>query len=152
MRSPWSLLLAEQAQLSQSLHFLGEVLRPSDHLHALLWTRSNSSTSFLCCVQTWTQYCRWGLTGQSRGGQSPPSPPSPCCHPSVDAAQGTVGFLSCKHTVSAQGQLEVTTSSRLPDSQVWGGGWGIGLKHPQGLLVWGRKLVSIRCSKREDLG
>ena len=32
-------------------------------------------------------------------GQSRQSPSSPCCHPSVDAAQNTVGFLGCKSTL-----------------------------------------------------
>jgi len=35
------------------------------------------------------QYCRWGLTRAEQRGQSPPSP---CCHSSVDAAQDTVGL------------------------------------------------------------
>jgi len=35
MRSPWSLLHAEQAQLPQPV-FIGEVLQPSDQIHGPL--------------------------------------------------------------------------------------------------------------------
>ena len=55
------LLQAKQAQFPQSF-LTGVVLQPSHHLVALLWTRSNSSTSFLCWgPQNCTQYSRWGL-------------------------------------------------------------------------------------------
>jgi len=57
-----SLLQAEQPQLPQPV-LIGEVLQPSDHLRGLLWTRSNTSMSFLSWgPQSWTQYSRWGLT------------------------------------------------------------------------------------------
>ena len=42
-----SLLQAAQAQFPQPVS-TREVLQPSDHLRALLWTVSNSSTSLLC--------------------------------------------------------------------------------------------------------
>jgi len=35
----------------------------------LLWTRSNSSTFFLCCLQSWTQDSRWGLTRAEQRGR-----------------------------------------------------------------------------------
>ncbi|KAK4818642.1 hypothetical protein QYF61_016613 [Mycteria americana] len=57
-----SLLQVEHPQLSQPV-FIAEVFQPSDHFCGLLWTRSNSSMSFLCQgPQSWTQYCRGGLT------------------------------------------------------------------------------------------
>ena len=42
-----SLLQAAQDQFPQPVS-TREVLQPSDHLRALLWTVSNSSTSLLC--------------------------------------------------------------------------------------------------------
>jgi len=69
-----SLLQSEQVQLTQ-LVFAGEVLQHSDHLCALLWTRSNSSTSFLCWgSQAWTENSRWGPhEGRAEGGNPLPA-------------------------------------------------------------------------------
>jgi len=66
-----SLFQAEQPQLSQ-LFLIGEVLQHSDYFCGLLWTRSNSSMSFLCWgLQSWTQDCRWGLTRAEQRGRIP---------------------------------------------------------------------------------
>jgi len=99
MRSPWSLLLAEQAQLSQSLHFLGEVLRPSDHLRALLWTRSNSSTSFFVLCPDLDAVLQMGPHRAEQRGTIPSIPSLSLLPPSVDAAQGTVGLPGCECTL-----------------------------------------------------
>ena len=48
--------------------------------------------------------------GQSRGGQSSPSP---CCYPSVDTAQDTVGLLGCKSTLLAHVQLFTHQDSQV---------------------------------------
>jgi len=51
------------------------VLQPSQHPRALLWTRSNSPTSFLCWgPQAWTQDSRWGLTRAEQRGTVPSLP------------------------------------------------------------------------------
>ena len=64
MRSPQNLLFSKLNKPSSLKPFLiGELLQPSDHLSALLWTRSKSSTSFLYWgPQAWTQHYRWGLS------------------------------------------------------------------------------------------
>jgi len=42
---------------------MGGVLQPSDHFCGLLWTRCDSSMSFLCWgLQSWMQDSRWSLT------------------------------------------------------------------------------------------
>ena len=61
MRSPWSLLQAEQPQLSQPF-FIREVFQLIISV-ALLWTCSNRCMSFLCWeLQRWMQDSTWGLT------------------------------------------------------------------------------------------
>jgi len=56
MRSPRRLLFSRVSMTNfPQLFFTGEVLQPSDHLVALLWACSSSSTSLLYCgpqVQT----------------------------------------------------------------------------------------------------
>ena len=50
--------LLQSEQLSNSFIFV-----------VLLWTRSKSSTSFLCWgPQTWMQFCRWGLMRAEQRG------------------------------------------------------------------------------------
>ena len=71
MRSPLSLLYAEQAQLPQLL-FIGEVLQFSDHLCSLPMDQLQQ----LCILlemgpQAWTQYSRWGLTRAEQRGTIP---------------------------------------------------------------------------------
>ena len=62
MRSPHSLLQAEQAQFPQPV-FTGMCSSSLIIFVALLRSPSNSSLSFLYLVsQTWMQYSRWGLT------------------------------------------------------------------------------------------
>jgi len=62
IRFLWSLLQAEQPQLSQPF-LTEEVFQPSDQLCALLWTHSNRSMSVLCWgLQSWTQDSQWSLT------------------------------------------------------------------------------------------
>jgi len=47
---------------------------------ALLWSHPDRSVSLLYWgLPIWMQYCRWGLTLQSRGAGSPPPPCWPCC-------------------------------------------------------------------------
>ena len=63
MRSPWSLLFS-RLNNANSLSLSAEESRcsPLTIFVALLWTRSNSSMSFLGWgPQSWTQYCRWGV-------------------------------------------------------------------------------------------
>ena len=60
-RSPHFSRLNKPSSLSLSLE--GRYSSPLSIFVALLWTLSNSSTSFLFWgPQAWTQYCRWGLT------------------------------------------------------------------------------------------
>lgn len=97
MRSLQSLLFST----SLSLSLLERCSSPLSIFMAFLWTCSKSSTSFLSWgPQAWKQYYRWGLTQSEQRGTS-----SPCCHPSVDAAQDTVGLLGCKCTLLAHVQL-----------------------------------------------
>ena len=102
MRSPQRFLKAKQIQLPQPV-FLGEVLKPSDHLCGSPWTCSNSSISFLCGgLQAWMQYSRrWALTGVEGDSHLP----LPAGHHSSDAAQDTVGLLGCRHTLLAHVSL-----------------------------------------------
>ena len=82
-RSPLSLLQVEQPKLPQPF-FTGEALQPSEHLRP-------PSTDLLQKLhvfpelQTWMQYCRWGLTrAEQRRGDIPslsPLPPLFCCSP-----------------------------------------------------------------------
>ena len=45
------------------------MLQLSVHICGLLWTCSNSFTSFLCWgPQAWIQYCSWGLTMSEQRG------------------------------------------------------------------------------------
>ena len=68
MRSPWSILQAEQAQLPQFFS-VGEVLQPSDVFMVLPWTHSNSSASFLCWGPwTWMWYFRWVISREEQRG------------------------------------------------------------------------------------
>ena len=48
--------------------------------------------------------------GRAEGGQSPPYP---CCHPSVGAAQDTGGFLICDSTLLAHVQLPTHEYSQV---------------------------------------
>jgi len=78
---------------------------------ALLWTHYNSSMSFLSWgPNPWAQYSSWASQELSRGGQPPPSP---CYHPSFDAAQDTVGLLGCTQTVLAHIQLFIHQNSQV---------------------------------------
>ena len=71
---------------------------------ALLWTRSKTSMSFLCWgTQSWMQYSGWGSHNSGVKGQN--HLPRPAGHTSLDAAQDTVGFLGCKHTLPAHIEL-----------------------------------------------
>ena len=80
MRSPLSLLFSKLSKPSSlSLSSEGQFSSSLIIFVALLWTLSNSSTSFLYWgPQTWTQYSRWVLRRADRGGQSPLCP---CCPP-----------------------------------------------------------------------
>jgi len=94
MRSPWSLLQAEQAQLPQHF-FTGEVLHPSHHLCSHPLDLLQQLHSLLVLEAPGLDEHDGALQGQRRGGQSPPSP---CCHSFFDEAQDTVGLLGCSCT------------------------------------------------------
>ena len=79
LRSPRSLLQAEQPQLPQPV-LVGEVLQPSDHLRGLLWPRSNTSTS--------------AILKQPFCSDFPPASPSGCPRPRAHCGLGSFPLLS----------------------------------------------------------
>ena len=105
-----SLIQAEQVQFPQPFS-IGEVLRPSGHLHGPLLDRVQQlHILFVLEAHTWTQHCRWNLMRAKQWGAIPSSP---CWHSSVDAAQDTVGLSGCKCKLLAHVQF---SSSRIPKS------------------------------------
>ncbi|XP_053936163.1 N-acetylglucosamine-1-phosphodiester alpha-N-acetylglucosaminidase isoform X2 [Cuculus canorus] len=72
LKPPQSLLFSRLNNPNSRSLLVWEVLQPSDHLHGLLWTRSNSSVSFLFRgLQNWTQGSRWGAHKSRAEGQHP---------------------------------------------------------------------------------
>ena len=72
-----------------------QVLQPPEHLHSLLWTRSNSSTSLLCCCPRAGSALQGGLRRAQQRGRIPSLT---CCSRSGGATQHTGGFWSQAHT------------------------------------------------------
>ncbi|KAK4808881.1 hypothetical protein QYF61_007996 [Mycteria americana] len=106
-----SLLQAEQPQLSQPV-FIGEVLQPSDHLHGppldllqqvhvLLMLGAPQVDAVL---QVGSH--KSGVKGQNHL-------PRPAGHSSFDAAQETVGFLGCKHTLPGHVELLINQHPQI---------------------------------------
>ena len=97
-----SLLQAEQPQLPQPV-LVGAVLQPSNHLrgvaldllqhiHVLLMLGAPEDAGL--------------QVGSHESGVKEQNPlPRPAGHASFDAAQDTVGFLGCKHTLLAHVEL-----------------------------------------------
>ena len=74
-RSLCSLLFSRLNTPSSSVCLCRRGAAASECPRGLLWTRSNSPTSFLCWgPQAWTQYCRWGLTRAEQRGTIPSLP------------------------------------------------------------------------------
>jgi len=69
MRCPWSLLFYKLKKPSSLNLLIRELVPPSDHLMALLWTHSNNSTSLPCWeLKAWMQHFRWGfMRAEQRG-------------------------------------------------------------------------------------
>ena len=134
-----SLLQAEQAQLPQPFFSKEWCFSPSVFFMALLWTHFSSSTCFLF----------WGSPrpghstadgpsqGQSRCRQSPPSP---SCHPSVDAAQDTVGRLGYKHTLLAHMKFVI-----YQDPQVLLGRMALNVFFSPSVLISGIASAQVQC-------
>ena len=93
-----SVFQIEQAQLPQP-SFIAEVLQISNHLHGPpLNLLQQLNIPPVLGDQVWMQYSRWGLIMAEQGRTASPFPH---CHPSADAAQGTVGLMDCKHALLA---------------------------------------------------
>jgi len=103
IRSPCSLLRAEQPQLSQPF-LIGEVLQPSDHFCGPLLDLLQQVHVFPVLRAPELDAGLQVRSHQSRvEGQN--HLPQPAGHTSLDAAQDTIGLLGCERTSVAHVQL-----------------------------------------------